>query len=636
MTKRFNYFLFGITLLGVLALSFKSADFFKEKKSHLMHRGLTDDVNSLFAGSGKCAGCHGYDPLGVTSVDTNGLDVNLVSDWRSSMMANSAKDPFWLAKVSHEVQVNPGHQTELEHTCTKCHAPQGHFNAIHEGASHYSLSDLKTDTIGLDGVSCSSCHQQDPSKQGMSFSGNLKYDTTKTVYGPYSNPFSSPMANLVGFNPVHDVRVLSSKACADCHSLVVQTADLSGNYTGNNFVEQATYHEWLNSSYSDNNNLERKTCQECHLPKAKGDVILATDYAFVGGRSPFGKHHLVGGNSFMLNLLKENMDSLGIQATSIQFDSTIDRTNKYLRQQTLNLTLTETNIQNDTAYYNLNLENLAGHKFPSGYPSRRAFIQFIVQKDNGDTLFKSGLWNSNYELINYDSNYEPHYDIIDEENKVQVYEMVFADVNGNKTTILERGDSYLKDNRLVPKGFLTSHSSYDTTKLTGLVLSDPNFNYNGLGEGSGTDEIEYRVKLSGYTGDLNVIAKVFYQPVPPEWMQEMFSVSTYEIDRFKDMYLKNKVKPNMVAQALQGSLFTSVENNKDVLEINVFPNPTQDKIFIQGLKGNSFEVFVYSLSGKLISKQYDQTEITLPIKSGVYIVRINYGNNFILKKIVRK
>src|SRR5690606_33238847 len=83
--------------------------------------------------SGECAGCHGHDVTGFASTDAEGNDVNVTNDWRATMMANAAKDPFWRAKVSHEVLVNPNHQVALETKCTSCHAPQGHFNAIHNG-----------------------------------------------------------------------------------------------------------------------------------------------------------------------------------------------------------------------------------------------------------------------------------------------------------------------------------------------------------------------------------------------------------------------------------------------------------------------------------------------------------------------
>ncbi|MBP7408591.1 MAG: hypothetical protein KA941_07525, partial [Flavobacteriales bacterium] len=70
-----------------------------------------------FFTAGRCAGCHGHDPDGLTSVDSQGRDVNLVDDWRSTMMSNSARDPFFRAKAEHEVLVNPEHQVEIENKC---------------------------------------------------------------------------------------------------------------------------------------------------------------------------------------------------------------------------------------------------------------------------------------------------------------------------------------------------------------------------------------------------------------------------------------------------------------------------------------------------------------------------------------
>jgi hypothetical protein len=81
-------------------------------------RALATGQNTYFMASGNCAGCHGHDPSGYASVTAEGQDVNVVDDWRSSIMANAARDPFWRAKVSHEVLVNPAHQAALENKCT--------------------------------------------------------------------------------------------------------------------------------------------------------------------------------------------------------------------------------------------------------------------------------------------------------------------------------------------------------------------------------------------------------------------------------------------------------------------------------------------------------------------------------------
>ena len=62
------------------------------------------------------------------------------------------------------------------------------------------------------------------------------------------------------------------------------------------------------------------------MPRIQDSIILASEYVFLPGHSPFGLHHLAGGNVFMLELMKEHQDELGIPATDVQFDSTIART----------------------------------------------------------------------------------------------------------------------------------------------------------------------------------------------------------------------------------------------------------------------------------------------------------------------
>ena len=49
-----------------------------------------------FAGADQCTACH--DGL----VDANGNSVDMTQDWSSSMMANAARDPYWIARVAAE------------------------------------------------------------------------------------------------------------------------------------------------------------------------------------------------------------------------------------------------------------------------------------------------------------------------------------------------------------------------------------------------------------------------------------------------------------------------------------------------------------------------------------------------------
>lgn len=591
-----------------------------------MFRQLTVQQNDLFGGSGLCAGCHGHDPAGLAMVDPQGNDINVVDDWKATMMANSAKDPFWRAKVSHEVLVNPGHQALLENKCTSCHAPQGRFNAAHHGLD-YSMQDLLTDSLGLDGVACGACHQLDPQFVGKFFSGNLVYDTTKTVWGPYQNPFTSPMQDFIGFNVAFGAHIAKSELCASCHTLITETVDLSGNFTGGEFVEQATYHEWLNSRYADDQ--DDISCQSCHVPRLNENVIIAANYSFLGPRRPFGLHHMVGGNAFMLQLMKANRTILGLSADDEAFDSTIARTERMLIQQTLEINLIEASRTNDTVFYQLMLHNLTGHKFPSGYPSRRAFVQFLVMNDAGDTLFSSGEWDANYEVIGHDPSWEPHHRMINQEDQVQIYEMVMGDVNGNKTTVLERAAQMLKDNRLTPEGFSVSHPAYDTTMIAGNALLDPDFNWDGGNEGTGKDIVHYHIPLNGYTGSLNVIARVYYQSVPPGYLAEMFAFSAQPIDDFKAMFQAADNTPFKVAQVLLGDMFLGNEDIKGEMNYRVFPNPADDWVMIDPAPLDARLIQIVDLGGRLVrnvtSAELQFGKIDLQGLKGTFVLMIHAG-----------
>ena len=363
--------------------------FFQKNKHMLNAMGpLTPD--QIFPTASQCSGCHGYDPNQYAGVDAEGNDVNLHDDWEASMMANSAKDPFWRAKVSHEILLHPSASEDIQTKCTSCHAPMGHYNAKYKGFDHYTISDLLQDTIGLDGVSCGTCHQIKNENLGITFSGEINFDTNRVAYGPYENPFAAIMSNFVGVTPLYSDHINDAGICAPCHSLVTETLDENGDKTGQTFVEQATYHEWLNSIYR-----ETASCQKCHMPRIDDSVVISANYLFLQGRSPFGLHELVGGNTFMLKLMKDYRLELGIPAKPESFDETIAATFKMLQQQTLDFDLEFEDQVSDTAYFKVSLKNKAGHKFPTGYPSRRAVVQFVVKNEMGDTLFQSGTFESN-------------------------------------------------------------------------------------------------------------------------------------------------------------------------------------------------------------------------------------------------
>ncbi|MEO0877320.1 MAG: hypothetical protein AAFY48_22200, partial [Bacteroidota bacterium] len=397
----------GVVVLTTLLLGFdiqasQDDERFHSSTEYAYFTNLLDSLpkgyNGLFAGSGECEQCHGYDTAGIASVDLFGNDVNLVDDWRATMMANSAKDPFWRAKVSHEVLVNPQYQSLIETKCTSCHAPLGHFAAFHQGADSYSIAEMAGDSIALDGVSCLACHQQSEVGLGDTHSGELNFEIDKVAFGPFPSPLSSPMLTASGYEPIYSPHISDAGVCAGCHTLITETVDLDGNLTGGTFVEQATYHEWLNSDYE----REEISCQACHMPTlTKGEFFLAAGFE-TAARNKFSLHELAGANVSMLKLMKEHRDELNISATEQDFDNVITATEDMLRFRTLDVALFEGERTADTTFVGIEVTNKAGHKFPSGYPARRAYIHLVATTVEGDTLFESGAIDQNYELVGHD------------------------------------------------------------------------------------------------------------------------------------------------------------------------------------------------------------------------------------------
>ncbi len=579
---------------------------------------LPNGYNELFAGSGECAFCH----QDITT--SAGENVSISDSWRSTMMANSAKDPFWRAKVSHEILTVPQNQEILESTCTKCHAPAGIKNAHYLGQETYSLESMEADPIALDGVTCTVCHQIPQESMGI-YSGNFLVGENHEIWGPYSfEVFTMPMINHTGYTPGYGSQIHDSRLCASCHTLITNTVDLEGNFTGGTFVEQAIYHEWKNSTYPN----EGITCQTCHIPETDDPTVITNRPPWYDvERSPFGKHELVGGNAFMLKLLRDNAEEIGVTATTDQFNNTISKTMDMLQNKTLDANLNEISRTPDTLFLELELSNKAGHKFPSGYPSRRAFVTLTVINETNDTIFQSGRMNESFQLMDEDEGYEPHYEMINSEQQVQIYEMVMGDINGEVTTVLERADTHLKDNRLPPVGFTTDHVVYDTVQIAGNAVLDENFNQSGIEQSSGKDKLLFHIPIDGSTSDLAVQASVYYQSVSDKWLQEMFSHSSTEIDAFKTFYDNADKTPVLVSESVVVSSLTAMEDPELRGSLKVFPNPSHENFMIESSQYTISDLELFTLKGKPVKFEMNQlnnksVSIKLDHQQGLYLLKI--------------
>jgi hypothetical protein len=597
-------------------------------------QGLPVQFGTWFVTAGRCAGCHGYDSLGIAMVDQDGHSVNVADDWRSTMMANSARDPFFLAKMEHERLVNPGIADTIGHACLKCHAPLAVFEEKLNGNAPFTVEMMDTSVFARDGVSCLACHMQNGQAAGHVFSGDLQFDSAR-VWGPYTDEQINPsiMQYFVGYTPDQGQHILDGRVCAGCHTAINHPVDLQGNVVGTSFYEQTLWQEYENSVYYGT----EQNCRSCHMPRIQDSVVLASEYIFLHGQSPFGKHHLTGGSAYMLKMMKEHREALGVPATDVQFDSTIARSIA-LRTTAMTMDLQIAGRTDDSLFVLLGLTNLIGHKFPSGFPNRRAFVQLLALSATGDTLFNSGSWDSSYEVIGNDLPYEPHHNVISQDDQAQIYEFVMGDVNHDVTTTLLRAVHRLKDNRLVPIGYSLAHPSQDSSAIAGLALSDPDFNHDAGGtEGNGGDIVHYHIPLGGYSGAVQVKAKLWFQQVPPRWNQEMFTFHGARIDSFRTMYFNADNLPELVTADSLTDLGASIAETGSHLP-QAFPNPTMDGVVQVYLPGIT-RIVAYDAACKRVpihaERQGQGWRCVLPDQVGVYHLLLTTPQGDSMLRVVR-
>lgn len=194
-----------------------------------------------------------------------------------------------------------------------------------------------------------------------------------------------------------------------------------------------------------------------HTPPGKV-VIARWAPPEVTAKDHFSQHFFVGGNVFMLDILQDNVDALGLTASSDLLEKTKVRTLVQLQEQSGRLALGDLRLQGNNLTAAVTVENLTGHKFPSGFPSRRLWIHFTVRDAGGDVVFESGRPLAGGTIAGNDndataSGYEPHHQVITDQGQVQIYESLMKDTDGNVTYTLFRASTCSKDNRLLPRGF---------------------------------------------------------------------------------------------------------------------------------------------------------------------------------------
>ncbi len=502
----------------------------------------------FFSTAGECGYCH------TGMKDAGGADISIDADWRSSMMANAARDPYYRAAVRSEVLANPQQQPAIEKKCAVCHVGMAFTTSrldeeqiVLLPAEGFLSKDHPLHPLAVDGVSCTMCHQilGDNLQTPESNSGGYAVDETtpqgeRDIHGRFTvdEALANIMANASGFVPVQVDYVQKSEICAVCHNLFTPYIDNQGQFSVEMFPEQTPQLEWMYSSFNDS-----KSCQSCHMPEAEGATFIAN----TGGpaREPFFQHQFVGANVYMVNLLKANPEELEVSAEATHFDATAAETLINLKERTATLDV-KSSTQADVVFIDVAVQPLTGHKFPTSYPSRRAWLHLTLKDAQGKVIFESGSYDQSGAIVANDNDqdakrYEPHYDLITSPDQVQIYETIIGDPNGEVTTALLRAKTYLKDNRLLPAGFDKQTVPADIAVM-GEAFQDDDFL-------AGADTVHYRTDLSAYQGPFTAHIELLYQSIGYRWAEKFKTEDNPEGVEFYSYAARHPNLPVVVASA---------------------------------------------------------------------------------------
>jgi hypothetical protein len=469
--------------------------------------------------------------------------------------------------------------------------------------------------LARDGISCMVCHRMkspaDPSLDyflSHTINGNFETEAAGKVNGPFKTGEITqyPMKTGLAVEPQGSEFIKTSRMCGACHTINLPILDKPGckpaplTRLDCTSVEQSTYLEWVNSDFQNEYGAgpKARSCQDCHMstgyentlsglkvPVIQTRIATAQDttYPFsdhsaspadlnVRFRSEgYHRHEFLGlngillqmfdqfvndgGNNYILGVrLKDYMSGLGTDLSAA-----IANVVQQAGGATAKVTIPSLAVNNGKLTAQVKVENLTGHRLPSGVGFRRAFVEFVVYQDE-TPIFASGKTNSNGEIVDADGNvlpteyfangrWQPHYygkdhARIDSPGKVQIYEELTQNAARQFTTSFLQRDTIVKDNRLLPAGYRHDgppgvHIPEHFLEATRPVAIDDDPAYTS---GSGTSTVEYEVPVPPgvEASRFMVKATLQYQSTPPYYFADRFKTTSPATTRLR--YLKTNME----------------------------------------------------------------------------------------------
>ena len=493
---------------------------------------------TVFRTSDRCVSCHN----GLKTRE--GEDISIGLQWGASIMANSSRDPYWQGSVRRESIDHPESSQAIQDECTICHMPAVRMADRNAGRHTQLFTRLpfekfpKRDKAAADGVTCSVCHQIENKGLGTpaTFVGNVTIaqpdeSGDRPEYGPceIDKGHQTLMhSSTATYRPTQGHHMGDPGLCGSCHTLYTDALGPHGEKIGR-FPEQVPLQEWQHSEYSQGQT--RQTCQQCHMPRVEEPVAITALYG--QPREGMRRHVFVGANFLVQGMLQDHRDELATAADPEALDATVKRTTEFLQTKSATVTIRGMERTTNGLAIEVHVENLTGHKLPTAYPSRRVWLHVVVRDRNGRLVFESGALNSDGSIVGNDNDqdplrFEPYYREISKPDQVEIYEPILKDSDGKVTTGLLHAVGYLKDSRLLPKGFDKATAEKDIA-VVGDAADDPAFDDRG-------SVVRYVVSTGNLTGPFRVGVELWYQPIGFRWAHNLAPYQARETHRMVRYY----------------------------------------------------------------------------------------------------
>lgn len=405
--------------------------------------------------------------------------------WVGTMMANSLRDPLFLAALTVAQQDAAG----IGEWCIRCHSP-----AAFVRGDAWPGDGSRLDDIDRQGVSCDVCHRArvDPNdpKSPYLWNAQILFDPMNTKHGPYGdNP-----------SPAHDVATSAfagrSELCAHCHQVanpLVRTRDESGADTGQPFALDTTYEEWKQSSWASPGG---KHCPDCHMPRHAGMLPVGKfgplrddprTHRFAGGNA-WGVDAVIAANPAWAATYAEAFAATRAAAVaSLQSAATLEVDPLAARVG-----------PGDRIAVRVRVTNRTGHKLPTGYADgRRVWVELTVDSPRGATVASIGAYDAAAARL-------------PEHPQLRVYEALHGIYGRGPEEHLAQHDTVVKDSRIPPAGF----SATRATRPVGTTWFD-----DGAGGLRYYDEAVYDLPAPAEPGPATVWVRLWYQSTTREYVE---------------------------------------------------------------------------------------------------------------------